>query len=440
MAFRIASDAMNNSGEIQVHDHSRAFNAAVRKWARRAHAMSGKAPRVRVYFLFVVLSGSAIFPFSTARTQDNRSAHTSARQAPQSFEQLAERAQAAEDANRISEAILLYQDAVAIRPSWSQGWWSLGTLLFDSQQFVKARDAFRQFVSVEHQQPGPGFGMLGLTEFELKNYHPALDALEHGRALGLGNNPAFVQRVLYVDGILNNLFAQPEIALVRLTRVANQLASEHPDAPKDAVLEDSELLDAFGLAALRIQKLPKEIPAERGALVREAGHAEALIALQDRVAAGLEIKQIVEQNPAVSGVHYMYGVYLLKEDPASAISEFRREIEVSPESFAAEIQLALEFLRTSDFKEGLPYAEKAVALAPNNFVAHVACGRLWLGLGKTDRALKELRIAVGLSPGSPDAHFALSRALAEAGQSRKAAQQRAEFERLKAIADANDRR
>ncbi|HEV2173553.1 MAG TPA: tetratricopeptide repeat protein, partial [Nitrospira sp.] len=268
----------------------------------------------------------------------------------------------------------------------------------------------------------------------------ALDAIERGRKLGLGNNPAFVNRVLYTDGILNTALAKPEVALVRLTRVANQLALEHPEAPKDAVLGDTALLDALGLAALRMQKLPSQIPANQTALVRQAGHAQALVALQDRAAARQEMKQLVEQNPSAPDVHYMYGVYLLNEDPSAAIAEFRREIEVSPQDVPARIQLALEFLRTSDYKQGLPYAQKAVALAPDNFVAHVACGRLWLGLGSTDRALRELRTAVRLSPGSPDAHFALSRALTEAGQNREAAQERAEFERLKAISNTNDRR
>ena len=232
--------------------------------------------------------------------------------------------------------------------------------------------------------------MLGLTEFELKDYRQALDAVERGRKLGLGDNPEFVNRVLYTDGILSTSLAKPDVALVRLTRVANQLALEHPEAPKDAVLGDTKLLDALGLGALRMQKLPTEIPTNRTALVRQSGHAQALVALQDRVAAGHEMKELAEQNPAASGVHYMYGVYLLKEDPSEAIAEFRREIEVSPQHVPARVQLALEFLRTSDYKQGLPYAQKAVALAPDNFVAHVACGRLWLGLGNGDHALREL--------------------------------------------------
>ena len=332
----------------------------------------------------------------------------------------------------------LYERAVALRPSWSEGWWYLGTTSFDANQFREARDAFLHFVSVEHKQPGPGFGMLGLTEFQLKNYQKALVALERGRELGLGDNDAFVHSVLYHDGILNNRLGKPEVALVRLTLVANQVAAAHPEAAKESVLGDTDLLDAFGLAALRLQKLPAEIPPEQSSLIREAGHAQALIALQDRVGARAELKQLAAAHPSEAGVPYMYGVYLLKEDPPAAIEEFEKEIAVSPKHAEARIQLALEFLRLADYKQGLQYAQEAVALVPDNFVAHIACGKLWLGLGNTDRALAELRTAVRISPGSPDAHFALSRALSDAGHGREAAKERAEFERLKSLSDAAD--
>lgn len=356
-----------------------------------------------------------------------------------SFEQLAAGASEAASANRVSEAIRLYQSATALRPSWSEGWWNLGTLFFDSAEFNHAREAFQQFVSVEHTQPGPGFGMLGLSDFQLKDYRRSLTALERGIQVGLGNNAEFVHTVLYHDAMLNNLFGQPEIALVRLTLIANQTAAAHPEAPKDAVLSDSELLDAFGVAALHIQKLPSEVPHERAALVRLAGHAQALIALQDRVSARAELESLVSAYPGEPGVHYFYGVYLLKEDPPAAVEEFRQEIAVSPKHAPARIQLALEFLGVGDYKQGLKYAQEAVVLAPGNFVAHVACGKLWLELGNSDRAIRELTTAVRLSPGSPDAHFALSRALSIAGQSREAARQRAEFQRLKSLSDAADR-
>ncbi|MFL6437449.1 MAG: tetratricopeptide repeat protein [Terriglobales bacterium] len=397
----------------------------------------------RIHLLVLAVCGTTSFWFSYAASLrvDNQAPDVSARGtlSSESFDNLAARAKAAMDADRVPEAIRLYGRLTGLRPSWAEGWWHLGTLLFDSGRFAEASDAFTHFVEAEKQQPGPGFAMLGLSEFQLKHYSKALDALEHGTTLGLGTNSQFIHRVLYEDGILNTLMGQPEIALKRLTLVANQIAAAHPEAPKDAVLGDAKLLDALGVAALRIPKLPSDISAAEAPVVRQAGHAQALIALQDGVAAEAELKQLLALHPSDPGVHYMYGVFLLKEHPPLAVNEFRRETEVSPTNDAARVQLALEFLRTGEYEEGLKYATKAVALAPRNFVAHVACGRLWLALGNTDKALQELRTAVKLAPRSPDAHFALSRALSESGRASEAARERAEFERLTKLAQSADR-
>jgi tetratricopeptide (TPR) repeat protein len=353
----------------------------------------------------------------------------------QSFEQVASRAQAAMDANQTDEAISLYEQAVALRPSFSEGWWELGTTFFDEGQIAAAHDAFLHFVSVEHRQPGPGFGMLGLTEFELRDYQKAIIAFERGRQLGLGGNAGFIERVYFEDGVANNYLGEPELAVKRLKYAANEIAYEHHDAPKDAVLANTELIDAIGLAALHIPKLPTEIPADKKELIREAGNAQAMIALDDQVTAGEELKQFVALYPNEPGVHYMYGVYLLKEDPESAVGEFVHETEVAPKQPPAYIQVALLDLKNGDYQQGLKYVQQAIALAPGNFIAHVACGRLWLNLNNTDKAVMELRTAVKLSPTSPDAHFALSRALFRAGKKPEAAKEEAEFERLKALAD-----
>jgi len=357
---------------------------------------------------------------------------------PESFEKLAERARAAMDADRVQEAIRLYERATDLRPEWTEGWWHLGTLLFDASRYREARDAFAHFVATEKKQPGPGFGMLGMSEFQLKDSAKALAALERGIRLGLGPDPAFNRSVLIRAGVLNSSFGKFEIALQHLTLAANEIAAAHPDTPKDAVLADTDLLDAFGIAALRLAKLPTDLAAAKKNLVRRVGRAQAYIALQDRVTAEIEFQQLLALYPSEPGVHYMYGVFVLKEHPPLAVDEFKREIEISPSRDAARIQLAFEFLRTADYDQGLKYAREAIALTPQNFAAHVVCGRLWLALGKNDRALQELRLGVKLAPGSPDAHFALSRALSEAGLEKDAVRERAEFERLKALVDAAD--
>src|SRR5690349_14985790 len=54
------------------------------------------------------------------------------RTASQSFESLAKRAAEARDSDRLEEALSLYKRALALRPGWAEGWWSLGTLWYDS--------------------------------------------------------------------------------------------------------------------------------------------------------------------------------------------------------------------------------------------------------------------------------------------------------------------
>ena len=390
--------------------------------------------RLRLRILLLVVCATTL-PFSYAQTTPRDHVPRNS----ESFESLAARARAAMDAGHLTEAVQLYARVTKMRPSWVEGWWHLGTLCFDLSRFTEAHDAFLHFVELEKKQPGPGFGMLGLTAFQLKQYPEALTALEHGWKLGLGSNPSFAHTVLFHIGILRTRMSEPEIALERLTLLANQIAAAHPEAPHDAVLSDADLINALGIAALRIPKLPSEIPSSQSSVVQQAGRAQALIALQEGNAADAELKQLIADYPSEPGVHYMYGVFLLKEHPPLAVDEFRREIEVAPKNAVAYIQLALEFLRTGDYEQGLKYAKDAVALSPRNFVGHVAYGRLWLAAGKTDPALQELRTAVKLAPSSPDAHFALSRALSEAGQNAEAAHERAEFERLQALSQAAER-
>jgi tetratricopeptide (TPR) repeat protein len=354
----------------------------------------------------------------------------------ESFEQLATQARTALDAEQTPEAIRLYGRATQLRPEWAEGWWHLGALFYDSGRFGEACEAFKRFVAAEHKQPGPGFAMLGLSTFQLKRYPEALEALERGSRLGLGPNPVFNRSVLYHEGILNTLLGRPEVAIVRLTLAANQIAEAHPEAPQAAVLADLELVDALGIAALRIPELPSDVRAEQATPVRQAGRAQALIALRYPAAAEPVLKELVSLYPAEPGVHYMFGEFLLKDHPDLATAEFRKELQVSPKHDAARVQLAFQRLDSADYEQGLKYAREAVALAPDNFVAHLVCGRLWLALDKTGRALEELQTAVRLAPGSPDAHFALSRALGQAGRGKEATRERAEFERLRALADA----
>jgi tetratricopeptide (TPR) repeat protein len=358
-----------------------------------------------------------------------------AAQAPESFADVAARARTALEADRVADAIALYRKGVAIKPDWEEGWWRLGTLLFDGGQFTDARDAFVKFVALE-PQAGPGFGMLGLCDFQLKSYNEAAARLERARRLGLGTNAEFARRVLYTDGVAHSKVGRPEAALRLLTLVAEQTAAEHagPEA-QNAVLNDSELIEAVGIAALRLPQLPQELPPAKAALVRQAGRARVLFEIKDWVAAEKEFHELLESWPAAPGVHYLYGLFLLKVRPGDALAEFRRELEVSPNDVDARVQVALICLSNGDDVQARRYVSEAVRLQPGNFAARIIYGRVLLALNNIPQAIQQTETAVSLAPQSPEAHLELSRSYARARRSADADRERIESERLQAQAD-----
>jgi cytochrome c-type biogenesis protein CcmH/NrfG len=116
--------------------------------------------------LFAVLSGA---PSLAQRPPGRRS-----------FEETAARAEQARAANRVEEAAGLYREALALRPDWAEGWFYLGTLLYEREDFAGAARAFGQTTALR-PEVGTAWVMLGLCEFRL-NRHSA--ALAHIRQIG----------------------------------------------------------------------------------------------------------------------------------------------------------------------------------------------------------------------------------------------------------------
>ena len=62
---------------------------------------------------------------------------------------LASQANQAREQNRIGDAVRLYGQALEVQPSWKEGLWYMGTLLYQQDQFASARDVLRRFVAEE---------------------------------------------------------------------------------------------------------------------------------------------------------------------------------------------------------------------------------------------------------------------------------------------------
>lgn len=320
-------------------------------------------------------------------------------------------------AERLDEAISLYGQALKIKPKWPEGWWYIGAIFYQKDVYPQARDAFQNLVALEPQR-GPAWAMLGLCQFQTGELERAAVALERARSLGVKDNSELAVVVRYHTALLYIRFEYFENGyevLMEFTGVGN---------------ESAKVIEAFGLALLRMPMLPKEIPPAQREKILVAGRAGYSMAARRMDDARAAFDMLLAQYPNDPNVHYPFGVYMLSQDADLAMREFKRELEISPNHFPAMVQMAFEYLKRDQFNDALPLAERAVQLAPKLFAARNVLGRVLLELGQIDRAVKELEEGVKLAPASPEMHFALSRAYTRAGRKQDAARAREIFKKL----------
>jgi len=334
-----------------------------------------------------------------------------------SFEDVARRAAAARDANRLDEAIRLYRQAVGLRPRWDEGWWYLATLLYDGDHYAEAREAFRHLVALK-PEAGPAWVLEGLCDFRVKDYAAALEHLDQGLGLGVGGNQEMLRVARYHQALLLVRGGQFELA----TRPLTVLARAEP--------ESTGLVEAIGLMMLRMAMFPEDIPEGRRDLVRQAGHAGYLHLARKGEEAGAAFAQLAASYPSEPWVHYAYGIFLLATEPQKGLAELRRETEVQPQAVYPHLDIAFELLREGDNAGAKAAATRAVELAPGLFAAQNALGRALVELGDVDAGIQALETAARLAPDSPEMHFSLARAYAKAGRKEEADRERALFAEL----------
>ena len=340
--------------------------------------------------------------------------------AAETFPELSKQAASARERNQIDQAIKLYRECVRLRPSWAEGWWYLGTLLYDKDAFADAGQALARFVKID-ANAAPGYALLGLSEYETKKYSDALPHLEKALSLGLKGDPQVSKVTRFHAGLLLTYFGQFESALQRYAQLAVQSGG------------DPDMTVAVGLAAMRMPLLPRDLPASQQEIVIAAGTAVQDSLSRRPADAQRAFESLVAKYPNTPQVHNIYGAFLLASDPDAAIREWRLELEISPKHVPARLQLAFEYVKRGEPASGLAYAREAVELAPDLFVAHNALGQALVGSGKLSEGIAELEKARDLAPDSPETRVVLASAYAKAGRDQDAKRERTEFLRLRKL-------
>ena len=338
-------------------------------------------------------------------------------QAQKDFADLAQRAAEARDKDKLDEALSLYAEALRLKQDWAEGWWYLGTILYDRDRYPEARDALQSLVALQPQNAS-GWALLGLCQYQTREYDRSLVNLQKARILGLSSSKELATVTRYHAAILMTRFEQFEVAfeiLREFTREQN---------------EDQKIIEAFGINALRLPFLPMEVPPDKREAVLMAGRAANDWSARRTDDARKGFEGLVARYPKMPNVHYMFGAFLLTDNPDKALDEFRKELEVSPSHAPAMLQIAFEYIKRGEYPAARPFAEKAVNLQPNLFPARNAFGRVLLETGDVAGAIRELEAGVKLAEDSPEMHFVLARAYAKAGRKEEAARERETFTKL----------
>src|SRR5205823_2465988 len=127
---------------------------------------------------------------------------------------------------------------------------------------------------------GPSWAMLGLCDFEVKDYTGALNHLEQGSALGIASNTHLSVVARYHLAVLLNRFGQHESALHLLYGLARQEE------------ESPALIQALGTSALGLNSFPAELATEKQDLVAKVGHAEFVVAQRNAAQAHKEFDEL----------------------------------------------------------------------------------------------------------------------------------------------------
>ncbi len=300
---------------------------------------------------------------------------------PSTADQLQQRALEEGEAGKTSEAIQDYKSALLLSPNWKEGRWNLGSLEYGAGRFEEARETFSKVV-----QFAPNLGMvwalLGLSEFEVKDYPNSLLHLQKAQSLG-------IQDDLEIARVSSYHLALLLIRSGQFEQAQSFLLTTFGSAPFTAQIEA-----AVGLAALRVPLLPSEIEPGQDALVSEVG--EAVSAGK----AGLSsLANLIKLHPDVPYLHYAYGLALAEDGQLDeAIAQLRAEVQVSPQSPLPWIELSR--LKSGKPEESESFAKKAVALAPTSRETHEALAVAEKAAGNDARAQAERDAAQSLSPGS----------------------------------------
>lgn len=327
------------------------------------------------------------------------------------FASLSSSADAARQQGDIPRAIELYRKAIEENPNWPDGWWFLGILQYDGNQYAAAKEALSRYLQLT-PKAAPALALRGLCEFEMGDYPESLQDLDLAVSRGAANQPRNARIILYHQALLLIHFGRFEESLAKFAVLAQQ-GSDNSDLPI-----------GIGLAGLRMNLLPKDVPAAQIPQLSAIGNAAVRLMNQDYDGGRQGFQSLFAQYPQVANIHYLYGYLLFATKPEQALAQFRKELAISPQSPNAHAMCAWALEMQGDYKAALDDAAKAATEDPSLPMGQLVYGRALLETGDINGALPHLENVLRSEPDNLEAHLAIVKAYSKLGRSEDARRER----------------
>ncbi len=328
-------------------------------------------------------------------------------QAPSSIDNLPQQAAEARNAGNIPAAIRLYQQAIQQKADWAEGWFYLGLLNYESDQYADATAAFTGFLKLQPGVP-PAMALRGLCEFESGSYDDALRDLEQAVLHGAANDP-------HNEQIIRFHYAQLLTRAGRFDDAMNQYQffAAHR-------VNNADVLLGLGLVGTRTATLPNEITAQERPMLEDVGGATYAFLAGDTEDAERSFNTLFVRYPSSPQLYLFYATLLYRDRSNLAVDAIRDEVSAMPDNGYARAVLAFTLMIAGRFAEALPEAEKAYEQKPDLEMAQIALGRCLIEAGSAPDDDKRAEGLLGQvlthDPNNLEAHMALAALYSRTGR------------------------
>jgi tetratricopeptide (TPR) repeat protein len=346
----------------------------------------------------MLVSGAGLSFMARSQTTDN-------------FASLVSQADAARQQGNIPAAIQLYRKATEVNPSWPDGWWFLGILQYDANQYVPAQDALNRYLQLT-PNAAPALALRGLCEFNTGEYLQSLQDLELAVSRGAANQPRNARIIFYHEALALMRLGRFEESLGKFTLLAKQ-GTDNRDLAMD-----------IGQAGLRMNLLPRDLPAAQTQMLSSIGQAALLLMNQNYDGGRQAFQTLFAQFPQLPGIHYLYGYLIFATKPDEAVEQFRKELQISPHSANARAMCAWALEFQGDYVAALEDAAKASTEDPSLPMGQLVYGRALVETGDISAGLPHLENMLRTEPGNLEAHLTLAKAYSKLGRSEEARRER----------------